>query len=57
LNADYECPDCHREMSIVFIGDGKAYDECECGTSSEVYDFDEQAAAEAFAERAWSGNG
>jgi hypothetical protein len=34
---EYTCPQCGQEMAIVFVGDGTAYDECQCGTASELY--------------------
>lgn len=34
---DYECPECHRQMAVIFLDDGTAYDECQCGTTSELY--------------------
>lgn len=34
---EYTCPDCGKEMAIIFVGDGTAYDECECGTQSLPY--------------------
>lgn len=37
---DQTCPECKKEMAIIFLGDGTAYDECECGTQSEIYRVD-----------------